>query len=256
LFPCGSQPDWTKQEVVPTMPTALKCPSTDTVPMEPSGSPKSTKSIKSTRLARKTSSARLVSSLFPGDSDPYLVPNLSTRIDYLEILDPKNHAKLKAAWDTMLHHRFLPPGLLSVLQFYFAAEFDQVQTFPTIQIDLPPNTRLYSQDLTMNPPTNEAASPQPPDAVALGSPGASSGTTSRRGSLAGNFSPIEQSSLNILGSSEDATLHLGRMVSLVQGCKETIWKEYIALESPQPATFTQVCDLRDEFDAAWLNWEW
>ena len=51
-------------------------------------------------------------------------------------------------------------------------------------------------------------------------------------------------------------MHLGRMVSVVQSCREAIWNEYMALESATPTTTAEIFDLKDEFNAAWLNWEW
>lgn len=155
----------------------------------------------------------------------------------------------------MLHNRFLPPGLLSVLQFYFAAEFEEVQVLPTIQIALPPNTRLYSDDMTIEPPADPAL-PQLFDNVALSSLSVPNASRSRRSSVPDSRFSDTQNPSGGVTSSADATMHLGRMVSLIQGCKEAIWKEFMELEPPPPTTVNQLCDLRDEFDAAWLNWEW
>lgn len=244
IFPCGSQPDWIKSEVVPTIP---QTPSTDTV-HDP---------YRSFRLARKSSSSRLVTSLFPSDpnltdpDDPFANPQESERIDYLEVLDPKNHGKLKAAWDRMLLKCFLPPGLLSVLQFYFTAEFDEEQTFPPLQVALPPNTRMYEVKAAQSgPPVLPPVSPML-DNVAL------------RDFLTAADSQLEE----YCGHAEDgfagpvtsttwAAMHLGRMVALVIGCKQAIFEEYKSLEGPPPTTQNAISDMKDEFNAAWLNWEW
>ena len=215
---------------------------------------------RSSRLTRKSSSSRLVNSLFPTESggpagdDPFDLTLGSTRIDYLEILDPKNHSKLKAAWDSMLHRRFLPSGLLSVLQFYFTAEFDEAQTFPALQIPLPPNTRLYEAEAAakgagIGLPTLPE---HPADVHELGIPALRA--------LSGHADPVledyhrlaESGPAGAVTSATWAHMHLAKVVALVQGCKAVVWEAYRDLE---PAA-AGVHDVRDEFQAAWLNWEW
>lgn len=228
--------------------------STDTILEE------SPKASRTSKLA-KSSSTRLVASLFPTDSvssqgsgdDPFETAPEPTRIDYLEVLDPKNHSKLKAAWDSLLQKRFLPRGLLSVLQFYFTAEFDELHSFPTLQIPLPPNTRLYEAE---PPKEHDKRTPTLAtyDNLALGSLAAPSDMLPDPVLEAYHGSP----NVNVAGSvvcSTWAAMHLGRMVSLVQGCQDAIWEEYKTLEVPSQTHHAE-SDLKDEFQAAWLNWEW
>ncbi|GJE88689.1 S-adenosyl-L-methionine-dependent methyltransferase [Phanerochaete sordida] len=239
IFPCGSQPDWVKTEVMPIP----KAPSTDSIP-EPQKSPSLSR-----RLTRKSSSSRLVTSLFPSDAtdDPFAYP-ASERIDYLEVLDPKNHAKLKAAWDRMLAKRFLPPGLLSVLQFYFTSEFDAGIAPSGVQVELPPNTRMYDAkfDVHLSDSISDAPPALPP--IVAGD---------QELSLC-SFVPDVQNDDDAASASTSPTwaaMHLGRMVALVVGCKQAIFEEWKTLDGPAPTTQNALSDMKDEFNAAWLNWE-
>lgn len=193
----------------------------------------------------------------------------SVRIDYLEILDPKNHSKLKAAWDNMLHKRFLPSGLLSVLQFYFTAEFDETESFPILQVPLPPNTRRDEDEATKPSSSTSASTNTPPANTSFGIlPTLLENNISMRDlgipyipTLGAHSDPVledyhrlaEPSPSGSVTSSTWAHMHLGKIVSIIQGCKEAIWEEYKVLEEPGEA---DILGMRDEFLAAWLNWEW
>lgn len=238
IFPCGPQPDWVKSEVVPT----LRAPSTDTIP-EPQKSP-----TLSRRLTRKSSSSRLVTALLqPDTSTEDLAPAASERIDYLEVLDPRNHAKLRAAWDRMLLRRFLPPSLLAVLQFYFVAEFDEEPpAAAALQVALPPNTRLYD--------AKDGGAPVLPP-ILPGGDLALRDFSVVEASQDGAGEDVPSGPGSVISAEACVAMHLGRTVALVSGCKQAIYEEYKSLNGPAPTTQDALSDLKDEFNAAWLNWE-
>ena len=159
----------------------------------------------------------------------------------------------------MLHKRFLAPGLLSVLHFYFSAEFEEVQSHPTLRILLPPNSRMtFSSDSFSNNRVRATSVSTTLDGVTV----AISNATEPSGSVIWNASgfAIEgygperqdgQSSAPVVTASW-AAMHLSKTFSTIQGCKEAIWIEYKELAEPVQEFPNEV---EEEFLASWTHWE-
>ncbi|KAI0091190.1 S-adenosyl-L-methionine-dependent methyltransferase [Irpex rosettiformis] len=184
-------------------------------------------------------------------SSPFPRPTIS------ELLNPRDHSILKAAWDEMLHKRFLAPGLLSVLHFYFAAEFEEVQTHPTVRILLPPNSRMTFSSVNHNRGRSTSISttldgvtvaishvPGSPRSVVWSlSDYAINGYGPRREDAQGS-SPVVTASWS--------AMHLSRAFSTVQGSKDAVWLEYKELAEPSE---DDPDELYQEFLASWAHWE-
>jgi hypothetical protein len=177
-----------------------------------------------------------------------------------DLLDPRDHSRLKAAWDEMLHKRFLAPGLLSVLHFYFSAEFEEVQSHPAIRVVLPSNSRMTFESSGSSSGRNRSTSVS--SKLAVTTPVQESrwtGSLELSGSCDCNvdgYGPLRQegtSSGSILTSSWSA-MHLSKVFSTVKGCKEAMWPEYRDLDGPV-VDEEQILELRKEFLAAWEHWE-
>lgn len=184
-------------------------------------------------------------------SSPYPLLSIS------DLLDPRDHSKLKAAWDAMLHKRFLPPGLLSVLHFYFSAEFEDVQSHPAIRIVMPSNSQMTFDDglsstrgrsLSLSSAVSAVSKASYIPAVPVvwnSSDYGIDGYGLKRGDVPVT-GPVLTTSL--------AAMHLSKVVSTVRGCKEAIWPEYIELEGPLEDD-DKMAEVRKEFLAAWDHWE-
>lgn len=252
IFPCGAQKEWQPPEVsllerLPLLESVSTGPS-------PGGSQARVSTLSTKASSARLSSFRFVNEPRKSDSDTSSVSvHIPPKVDYGEILEPTDHSKLKAAWDSMLQHRFLPSGLLSVLQFYFTAEFQEVQTHPTVQIPLPRNTRLNAKDSRQRSDTNASC------------PILDEGDISAILAIGDIPLPepiIEQHQahcdLNTAGkiiSSTWSDMHLAKACSIVNGCKDLIWEEYKSLET-NPTTDSDTREYYEEFLAAWTNWEW
>ncbi|KAI0685514.1 hypothetical protein BC835DRAFT_1421158 [Cytidiella melzeri] len=214
------------------------------------------------------SPSRLASTMarFHSDSRPLPEPEIRVSSPYprptiSELLDPRDHSKLKAAWDNMLHKRFLAPGLLSVLQFYFSAEFESVQSHPPIRIVMPLNsqmtfdggkslsirTRSTSVSSKLGIATATSPAPQTPITPTVSS--------SSENGIEG-YGPRREDTqvLEPVITTSWAAMHLSKVFSTVQGCKEAIWPEYKELEGPVDDE-EKVLMLRKEFLASWAHWE-
>lgn len=154
-------------------------------------------------------------------------------------------------------------GLLSVLQFYFSAEFEEVQTYPVVRIILPPNSQLTFDDeyhthhrvRSYSVPTKLGAAGAcisksgGPQAVLRDSDVALPGYGLKREEMQGPG--------HVLTSSW-ASMHLAKVLSTVQGCKEAMWIEYQELadiEGDGGLDDEKTVELRKEFLAAWSHWE-
>ncbi|KAJ7126888.1 S-adenosyl-L-methionine-dependent methyltransferase [Mycena epipterygia] len=168
---------------------------------------------------------------------------------------PRDHTRLKAAWDAMLSRRFLAASIVTVLPFYLSSFFENVQTHPSLQVALPPS-------LT-SPDTESRSSDDSFDADTLFD------SSLRRLSDADMYSIKSRST-----SSSQRTvpfwgrMHLAKTVNTVSACKEALWVEYEKLypgdlppiitktARPKDARFRPVKHSpREAFETDWSGWE-
>lgn len=170
----------------------------------------------------------------------------------------------------MLHKRFLAPGLLSVLHFYFSAEFEDVQSHPAVRIVLPTNSRMTFGDEWLKSSRTRSLSIASKLSISskLNIPGSAILQLPQSPTTPTVFSSLEhgiegygpnrqegQVSGPVITSSW-AAMHLSKVFSTVQGCKEAMWPEYRDLDgSFEDDEEENALELRKEFLAAWEHWE-
>ncbi|KAJ7761879.1 hypothetical protein DFH07DRAFT_814409 [Mycena maculata] len=186
---------------------------------------------------------------FPQDSDP----DLSTPDHH-----PQDHTRLKTAWDAMLSRRFLAGSVITVLPFYLASFFENVQTHPSLQIPLPPSST--------SPSSGSRSSDESFDADTL----FDLNPSVRRLSDADMHSIKSKST----GSSQRTVpfwgrMHLAKTVNTVSACKESIYQEYERIfPNDLPPIITKTTSPRDArsfmalkhspreaFETDWTSWE-
>ena len=170
------------------------------------------------------------------------------------VADPRDHARLKAAWEAMLASRFLATKLLAVLPFYLSSIFIDIQVQPPLKVRLPPNS---GQPFAQRRSADSVSSDH------------SSSGFSREGCLisSGKCSGFSMESTHMFVSS-CATMHLARIVETIKGCKEAVWEEYEKLYSadampavtrtarPESAAAQSAKpSARETFESEWSIWE-
>jgi hypothetical protein len=165
--------------------------------------------------------------------------------------DPRDHAKLKTAWEAMLSSRFLATKPLAVLPFYLSSIFVDVQLNPPLRVLLPPNsdTSLDQRQSADSVSSDRVSSHSPED-------------------FCSNLSDRPSLSLMESFASSCTTMHLARNVETVKGCKEAIWEEYEKLysagsmpavtRSSRPksaAVLSAKPSARETFETEWSVWE-
>jgi hypothetical protein len=182
------------------------------------------------------------------------MPHLHSVSEVELLTDPRDHARLKAAWEAMLSSRFLAMKLLAVLPFYLSSIFIDIQKHPPLKVHLPPNS---GQPLAQRQSIDSNSSDH-------SSPGFSDESCSIF-SDQGSNSSMESTRAFI---SSCANMHLARNVETVKGCKEAIWAEYEKLYSkdvmpavtrsarPQSAAvLSEKPSARGTFEFEWCSWE-
>ncbi|KAF9052510.1 hypothetical protein BDZ89DRAFT_1005460 [Hymenopellis radicata] len=174
---------------------------------------------------------------------------------------PQDHTKLKIAWEAMLSRRFLSSQLLSVLPFYLSSCFTDVQSHPTLEIPLPPN----SANAYLTHSTNGNGHYHDSHQFDLDSQFVMKTASARRSNDTDNAS-LRHSILPRNAAPYWATMHLAKVVETIVGCKESIWAEYQLLNTPDlpPVVrtvrpkdiraFSRQSSVREDFDSAWSNW--
>ncbi|EPQ52800.1 hypothetical protein GLOTRDRAFT_140421 [Gloeophyllum trabeum ATCC 11539] len=190
---------------------------------------------------------------FQSDSQNSLViPGRTSKPrDQPYVNDNRDHSKLKAAWDAMLHTRFLAPRLLSVLPFYLSSlDFVDLQTHAALNIPLPPNSMLVDG--------GRRAVPAPDTRIDLGDILELKARLKRPSGEAGAKLKESPNHRSLLVQS-CAPIHLMRTIRLISACKEAIWDEFQRLYGDDPKVHPlkerpsqNTC--RDEFEVAWYNW--
>lgn len=177
--------------------------------------------------------------------------------------DPRDHARLRSAWEAMLNDSFLAPNLLSILPFHLGAWFHEIQTHPPLEIPLPPNS-LCKRNTR---PTAGLPGLIDPDTVFELRTLSSTESDDESTGLPDRKSPRR-------GVSSWASMHLARTVRTIVACKESIWRAYEKLYGNDPSIpslvrsaqakylkkhFDQAQStanpLRDYFERDWMNWE-
>lgn len=167
--------------------------------------------------------------------------------DYAKLLDPQDHSRLKLAWQKMLNTRFLAIGLTQVLPFYLSSEFSDIMSHPTMHILLPPNSDVVDRRRHNSIDSgDDQAHFEELQAFTVRTSWDSSRAerTSRRSTTVPSLEPVEAF----------AHMHLAKTMATIVACKEAIWEEY---RGPEGSEYLPDSDgaSREEFEAAWANWE-
>jgi hypothetical protein len=259
IFPCARPPkpqlppiivDVLQSHPVRSAVTTLSSPlSTHTHSSETRGFLSSSQSLQSS--LEKSSTQDLISSQKPG----YFTEHPKQERQFA--VDPRDHSKLKACWEAMLAKRCIAPHIINVLPFYLSSLFQNIQSYPSLDIPLPPNPYVAQEggNLAQGTPRDDIRS----DLFSGWE------TQSESGESCQSEGPGRV--LSSWGS-----MHLAKKVQTVIGCKRAMWEEWEALhgeksalppvirtlrlkEMPKNATQYTKTATRDEFELAWSNWE-
>ncbi|KAI6042857.1 hypothetical protein EDC04DRAFT_2655008 [Pisolithus marmoratus] len=181
--------------------------------------------------------------------------------------NPRNHPRLKRAWEELLDDRHLAPNLISILPSKLKVWFGDIRSHPPLRIALPPSS---TQRRGSTPTTYGLPSLIDPDAVFELSP--ISGKTSLTDDNDCNSVAIKKSSQR--GVPSWASMHLARTVRTIAGCKESLWEAYEKLYGQDPSLpyvvrsagekylrrhfdkmQSPASPLRDHFESDWTNWQ-
>jgi hypothetical protein len=248
IFPCGRPP---KHRPPPL--------STDKSSYSPSASSASVPSAGISLNGLKSASSKRALTQIPEScinaSSEYLERSSYSTLSF----EPRDHSRLKAAWEAMLESRFLPLQLLTVLPFYLSSVFTNVQSHPLLQIPLPPNS--HSSCRSSNGQKIETIDPD----IFFDKFSAARSSTEFDDDDSLFYSPPKTSQRTIPSW---APMHLAKTVQTISECKRAIWVEYDKLyhndraEPPVTRTSRQK-DMpemmrkttRDKFEEAWSNWQ-
>ncbi|KAF8071832.1 hypothetical protein FPV67DRAFT_1577947 [Lyophyllum atratum] len=204
------------------------------------------------------------------DNHPYLsyTPRAPSMSEFDRTQDPRDHSRLKAAWEAMLSSRFIASNLLSVLPFYFSSSFADVQIHPPLKVPLPPNS---SMEPAASAPSSAESSLDWTTLRESKMYSATSGASSasiRRSRPDSSTTPSDESVCP--HSTTWTNMHLASVVNRVTGCKEAIWHEYKALyaadDMPLVTRTTRPGEVvamsarsnsstRESFDDEWTSWQ-
>ncbi|KAJ6531899.1 hypothetical protein B0H19DRAFT_1189137 [Mycena capillaripes] len=198
-------PDDQRVQKKPSLPTLPETYSTDSSSRRDSTF--DTGSLTSSSLEPSLSRLGRDNTFFPGQ-DEMVAPDHH----------PEDHTRLKAAWDAMLSRRFLAASVITVLPFYLSSFFDNVQTYPSIQISIPPSST--------SPDSGSRSSDDSFEADTLFDPNPLS---TRLGDT--DMYSIKSKSTSKSTSSQRTVvpwgrMHLAKTVNTVSACKEAVWAEY------------------------------
>ncbi|KAF7336691.1 Methyltransf-25 domain-containing protein [Mycena venus] len=169
---------------------------------------------------------------------------------------PEDHTRLKTAWDAMLSRRFLASSVITVLPFYLSSFFENVQTHPSLQIQLPPSST--------SPDTGSRSSDDSFDADTLFdlNPSATRLGDADMYSIKSKSTRSSQRSVPFWGR-----MHLAKTVNTVSACKEAVWAEYkqlfpgdlppIISNTVRPSQRYRPLkhSPREAFETDWMAWE-
>ncbi|KAF9456760.1 hypothetical protein BDZ94DRAFT_1302338 [Collybia nuda] len=191
----------------------------------------------------------------PSSSTNNFATRESFSSDVDSITDPRDHSKLKEAWEAMLTVKFLSRNLLSILPFYLSSTFVDVRTNPPLKIILPPSS-YHLQQIQRRSGDSVSSDWTMSDSVYDNRFCPSTHSTHSSNSLDFDEPQCPFSSTWI-------PMHLARTVRTVQGCKEAIWEQYqklysglmIAHTNRPDAIVPQKASSREAFETEWASWE-
>lgn len=188
--------------------------------------------------------------------------------DCVDLLNhPQNHAKLKAAWDSMLARRFISTKVLSILPFYLSTLFTNLEVFHLYTVPLPTNTPLKydiwdEDDSLYSFPRPRTHPPPKPSPVVKINP-----DNTINHPIVTDLPRLQAMDLYDL-----AGMHLHYTVTFIKSCKDAIREEYHRLfpvdEGAKPSARVQrtvgsdVLEVvfpnkkPDPFDVEWNDWVW
>ncbi|KAI0303798.1 hypothetical protein B0F90DRAFT_1709133 [Multifurca ochricompacta] len=146
-------------------------------------------------------------------------------------VDPLDHSKLTRAWHEMLTSRWISASITSVLPFYLSAIFETFRALPALEILMGPSS-------TLRPFPSKRAShqqmidPEPFRHLAHA-------TVKDDADAPVKWMPASEAPSHFIPS--NASMHLARMVAIVNSCKEAIWGAYNKLYGNDPRLPRRVC---------------
>jgi hypothetical protein len=160
--------------------------------------------------------------------------------------DVRDHSRLKEAWASVIDQRFLAVQLSMPLTLFLSSTFKEYQQRPTVQVPLPPNSRMEGE---LDP--NPVAASQPDDrAPHEHARVASSIILPGKAHIAGFNDAMLQASREWVAKS--AQMHLARAVATISHCKDALRAEYERLYAHLPCYGDNT--VAEDFEMYWEHW--
>ncbi|PCH42192.1 hypothetical protein WOLCODRAFT_137757 [Wolfiporia cocos MD-104 SS10] len=171
----------------------------------------------------------------------------SIRRDSDRFRDPHDHSSLARAWEEMLQHRFIAQNVLSILPFYLSTYFHEIQMMPTLHFLIPPSSSTVGKDI------HQHFDETKDDLADLYLDLQTHGT--RWSGERSDAAPARAKPSRSATVSSWASIHLARSVQTIRACKEPLWQEFKEGRGFRKIPEHDVNILREDFEAAWANWE-
>ncbi|KAF8575158.1 hypothetical protein K439DRAFT_1623790 [Ramaria rubella] len=143
--------------------------------------------------------------------------------------DPRDHSRLKAAFDAMVEVRFLNPQIISTLPFYMELQFDIVNMTSIFHVMLPPSSFVRDRD---DPTSGAATEPK--------------GLAEQQINVRGMLQMEPHASSQEVISDQGGEMHLNHTLNTILSCKEAIREQFEVLNPTLK---------RIDFDFLMKNWE-
>src|SRR6266404_1906134 len=173
-----------------------------------------------------------------------------------DAIDPLDHSKLTRCWREMLTSRWISASITSVLPFYLTAIFETSRALPALEILMCSCSSLKAF------PSKHGSHQQMLDPESFRH---LSHVTVKHEHAHVTWLPASEAPPHFVSS--NMTMHLARMVAIVNGCKEALWETYNKQYGNDPRSpyrksrhraeepcKASVYRLREEFEHHWLNW--
>ncbi|KAF8532199.1 S-adenosyl-L-methionine-dependent methyltransferase [Gautieria morchelliformis] len=156
----------------------------------------------------------------------------------LQDTDPRDHSRLKAAFDAMVEVRFLNPQVISTIPFYMDLHFDNVLMTPIIHTMLPPSSFVRDREDSLS---------------GAGMEDTLSGSSAEPSALMEQHIDVKDmlrmaphaANLEVTFD-HGGQMHLQMTMDMVLACKEAMWEQFECLNP----LLTRV-----DFDYLMQNWE-
>ena len=182
-----------------------------------------------------------------------------------EIEHPQDHTRLKIAWDAMLNTRFLSPNLLSVFPFYLTSASFDFEAHAPILIPLPPNSGVYPSPLKSFQSMDSLRHPDRTGGILFDF----HPSFSNRSIKADGFPMRPLISSGFRQPHPWGTMHLAKVASVINECKDSIWLEYEKLYFEDALNILRRTSPEEDyaseppqnliykaFEIDWYNWNW